>query len=69
MSQEDEKTRANPIMVMVDERTGEKCARAVGDRGMSNDQEHGVAHQGHAEQAEGVGAPWWDRGKHPEVGR
>ena len=54
MSQEDEKTSANPIMVMVDERTGEKYARAVGDRGMSNDQAHGVAHQGHAERAEGV---------------
>ena len=68
MSQEDEKASANPIMVMVDERTGEKYARAVGTKAKGPG--HGVAHQGHVERVEGVGAPWWDRGKHhPEVGR
>ena len=39
MSQEDEKASANPIMVMVDERTGEKYARAVGHKGMGKDQD------------------------------
>ena len=39
MSQEDEKESANPIMVMVDERTDEKCARAVGHKGMGKDQD------------------------------
>ena len=34
MSQEDDKTSANPIMVMVDERTCEKYARAVGHQCM-----------------------------------
>ena len=39
MSQEDEKASANPIMVMADERTGEKYARAVGHKGMGKDQD------------------------------
>ena len=39
MSQEDEKASANPIMVMVDNRTGEKYARAVGHKGMGKDQD------------------------------
>ena len=39
MSQKDEKASANPIMVMVDERTGEKYARAVGHKGISKDQD------------------------------
>ena len=39
MSQEDEKASANPIMVMMDERTGEKHARAAGHKGMSKDQD------------------------------
>ena len=38
VSQDDEKASANPIMVMVDERTGEKYARAVGRKGLGKDQ-------------------------------
>ena len=38
-SQEDEKASANPIKVMVDERTGEKYARAVGHKGVGKDQD------------------------------
>ena len=39
LSQEDEKASANPIMVMVDEKTGEKYARGVGHKGMGKDQD------------------------------
>ena len=39
MSQEDEKASSNPIMVMVDENTGEKYARAVGQKGIGKDHE------------------------------
>ena len=39
VSQENEKASANPILVMVDERTGVKCARAVGHKGMGKDQD------------------------------
>ena len=39
MSQEDENTSANPIMVMVDERTIDEYARAVGHKGMGNAQD------------------------------
>ena len=39
MSEEDEKASANRIMVMVDDRTGEKYARAVGHKGMGKDQD------------------------------
>ena len=38
VSQDDEKASANPIVVMVDERTGEKYARAVGRKGLGKDQ-------------------------------
>ena len=34
MSQEDEKASGNPLLVMVDESTGEKYARAVGHKGL-----------------------------------
>ena len=37
MSDEDEKAHANPIMMMVDEGTGEKYARAVGMKGLGSD--------------------------------
>ena len=39
MSQEDENASANPKMVMVDNRTGEKYARAVGHKGIAKDQD------------------------------
>jgi len=39
MSQEDEKASENPILVMVDERTGEKYARAVGMKGLGRNHE------------------------------
>ena len=39
ISQKDEKASANPSMVMVDERTGGKYARAVGHKGISKDQD------------------------------
>lgn len=39
MSQEDEEASANPIIVVVDERTGEKYARVVGHKGMGKDQD------------------------------
>ena len=34
MSQEDERAQDNPMVVMVDERTGQKYARAVGHKGL-----------------------------------
>ena len=49
MSQEDEKASANPIMVMVDERTSEKYARVVGHKRHGQGPKHEVAHQRHVE--------------------
>ena len=39
MSEADEKTQNNPTIVMRDESTGEKYARAVGNKGMGQDKE------------------------------
>ena len=36
MSKKDEEAKENPIMGMVDEQTGEKYARAVGNKGLGN---------------------------------
>ena len=41
MSQADEKADKNPLIVMVDESTGEKYARAVGKKGIGNENEMG----------------------------
>ena len=38
MAREDEKASANPLPVMADERTGSRCARATGKKGLG---EHG----------------------------
>ena len=39
MSQEDEKACKNPVMIMIDEQTGEKYARATGKKGVGVDGE------------------------------
>ena len=39
MSKEDEKAHANPLIVMVDESTGDKYARAVGQKGVGKESE------------------------------
>ena len=39
MSKEDEKAHENPLIVMIDEETGEKYARAVGQKGIGTNQE------------------------------
>ena len=39
LSKEDEKAHKNPIMVMTDEETGEKYARAVGQKGLGDNHE------------------------------
>ena len=39
MSQEDERANSNPLIVMVDEGTGEKYARAVGHKGIGQEHE------------------------------
>ena len=39
MSQEDEKAGENPVTLMVDEETGDKYARAVGNKGIGEDGE------------------------------
>ena len=39
MSKEDEKASANPLVVMADEESGSKCARAVGQKDLGDGQE------------------------------
>ena len=39
MSKDDEKAHKNPLVVMVDEETGEKYARAVGQKGVGSENE------------------------------
>ena len=39
MSKADEQANANPVIVMVDEDTGEKYARAVGHKGIGQQRE------------------------------
>ena len=58
MTQEDENASANPIMVMVDERTGEKYSRAV----MGKDQDVEWVIKDMSNEIEGVGALRWGRG-------
>ena len=58
MSTADQVASTNPVLVMVDESTGEKYARAVGQKGVGN--------PGDLEWLKG---PPWRRGRahHPEV--
>ena len=39
MSKEDENASADPLIVMADEESGSKCARAVGEKGLGDGQE------------------------------
>ena len=67
MSQADEKADKNPLIVMVDESTGEKYARAVGKKGIGEENEMEWPGEGHVRGDEVVGTSGWRwRTHHPQ---
>ena len=64
MSQADEKADKNPLIVMVDESTGEKYARGRGEEVDWRGERNGVAGEGHVRGDEVVGTSGWRRRTH-----
>ena len=54
MSKSDENAKENPVLVMVDEETGEKYARAVGRKGVGERGRDGLVDQGYGGGVESV---------------
>ena len=62
MSNADEAASRNPILVMIDEETGEKYARAVGHKGLGHQGEHDWLVKDLSEELRGWGHPGGEAG-------
>ena len=69
ISKRDEEAKVNPVIAMVDEETGERYARAAGNKGIGNNGELDWLIMDMADELKSWGHRWRRRTHHLEVGR